>query len=249
MHRDGAQAQPLRGPDDPAGDLAAVGDEHGLEHGWLASPSEVGRQARLTGVVLVLVVAVGGPGRVGGHRRVTADAVRVRAVRLLVAAAVVQLGTSALAPGSGLARGAALVLTTVLVGLFLVGNAPAARRTARSALGLLLNVVVIGANAAMPVSRRRRGAGRHLARPTSGWPEDAMRERRPARTPAWPSSATWCRWRCRGWPQVVSPGDVLVAAGVGLLLLTAGARRPQTPRRAVRSTVLESDSTTVGSYS
>jgi hypothetical protein len=45
---------------------------------------------------------------------------------------------------------------------------------------------------------------------------------------------------------------VLVAAGVGLLLVTAGTRRPgraQTPRRAVRSTVLDSDSTTVGSYS
>jgi hypothetical protein len=51
------------------------------------------------------------------------------------------------------------------------------------------------------------------------------------------------------WPQVVSPGDVLVAAGVGLLLLTAGPRRAQTPRRAARSTVLDSDSTTVGSYS
>jgi hypothetical protein len=49
-------------------------------------------------------------------------------------------------------------------------------------------------------------------------------------------------WR----PQVVSAGDVLVAAGVGLLLVAA---RGQTPRRAVRSTVLDSDSTTVGSYS
>ena len=50
-------------------------------------------------------------------------------------------------------------------------------------------------------------------------------------------------------PQVVSPGDVLVAAGVGLLLVTAGRAGAQTPRRAERSTVLDSESTTVGSYS
>ena len=44
-----------------------------------------------------------------------------------------------------------------------------------------------------------------------------------------------------------SPGDVLVAAGVGLLVLFGGAR--QTPRRIERSTVLVRDSTTTGSYS
>ena len=67
------------------------------------------------------------------------------------------------------------------------------------------------------------------------------------------SAASWARWRAvpprvaLPWrPQVVSAGDVLVAAGVGLLLVAA---RGQTPRRAERSTVLDSDSTTVGSYS
>ena len=188
-------------------------------------------------LALLLAVATGG-------RRLTR--VHVRAVRLLVAAAVVQLATSALAPGSGPARAGALVLTALLVGLFLAGNArlPGVPLVA---LGLLLNVVVVGLNAAMPVSlaaAARAGIAvedLHLA-------QDAMRE------PAGPGTrlrllADVVPVPLPGRPQVVSVGDVLVAAGVGLLLLTAGPRRAQTPRRAVRSTVRDSDSTTVGSYS
>jgi hypothetical protein len=203
-------------------------------------------------VVLVLVVAVGAVlvGAVAGVGRLSK--IRVRAVRLLLAAAVVQLGTSAVVPGSGVARGLALLLTTVLVGLFLVGNARLPG-VPLMALGLLFNVVVVTANAAMPVSVQaaaRAGIARgelHLA-------TDAMRE------PTGPAT----RLSRLGdvvpvalprWPQVVSVGDVLVAAGVGLLLVTGGAPRRrraprgQTPSRAVRSTVWERDSTTVGSYS
>jgi hypothetical protein len=200
-------------------------------------------------MVLVLLVAVGallvalvtGPGRLAR--------VRVRAVRLLVAAAVVQLGTSWLAASSGVARAVALVLTTVLVGLFLAGNVRLPG-VPLMALGLLLNVVVVAANAAMPVSVTA-AATAGLSRSELHLDADAMRE------PVGPST----RLPLLGdvvplalprWPQVVSAGDVLVAAGVGLLLVTAGTRRPgraQTPRRAVRSTVLDSDSTTVGSYS
>ena len=69
-------------------------------------------------MVLVLVVAVAAlavAGATGGSRLTQ---VRVKAVRLLAAAAVVQVGTSVLAPGSGTARVASLVLSTALVGLF-----------------------------------------------------------------------------------------------------------------------------------
>jgi Family of unknown function (DUF5317) len=197
-------------------------------------------------VVLVLVVAVVALAvsvATGGSRLAL---VRVRAVRLLVAAAIVQLGTSALAPGSGLARGTALLLTTVLVGLFLAGNArlPGVPLVA---LGLLLNVVVVGANAAMPVSVDA-AARAGISRGDLGLARDAMR------SPSGPDTRLGflgdtvpvvLPYR----PQVVSAGDVLVAAGVGLLLLTAGARTPQTPRRAERSTVWASESTTFGSYS
>lgn len=198
----------------------------------------------------MLVVAVGalavaaltGPARLAR--------VRVRAVRLLVAAAVIQLATSTLTPSSGIARGTALVLTTLLVGLFLVGNV---RLTGvpLMALGLLLNVVVLSANAAMPVSVGA-AARAGLSRPQLHLDTDAMREPTGPGTRLAPLGDVVPVALPR-WPQVVSAGDVLVAAGVGLLLVTAGPRpvrrRGQTPRRTVRSTVLDRDSTTVGSYS
>ena len=170
--------------------------------------------------------------------------VRLRAVRLLAAAAVIQVGTSALAPGSGAVRALALLLTSVLVGLFVLGN----RRVAGTpliGLGLLLNVVVVAANKAMPVSQG--AASRVGITPTElALAGDAMREPLTESTvlgrlaDVVPVAAPW-------WPQVVSPGDVLVAAGVGLLLVSA--RGPQTATRANRSTVLASESTTIGSYS
>jgi len=39
IDRDGTNAEPPRGPDDPAGDLAAVGDEEGSDHGSFLDPS------------------------------------------------------------------------------------------------------------------------------------------------------------------------------------------------------------------
>lgn len=197
-----------------------------------------------SGVVLVVLVA----GLAGLVAVLTGGAklagMRIRAVRLLVAAAVAQLGTSALAPESGLARGAALVATTLLVALFVYGNRAVAG-TPLVAAGLLLNVVVVTANGAMPVSywaAERAG----MSRADLGLERDAMRE------PAGGST----RLRFLGdvlpvalpvRPQVVSPGDALVAAGIGLLLVSARGAQPR--RRTERSTALDSDSTTVGSYS
>ncbi len=197
-------------------------------------------------MVLVLVVAVAALAVAAATDRSRLTQVRVRAVRLLAAAAVIQVGTSVLAPGSGAARVTSLVLTTVLVGLFLVGNGRLPG-VPLIGIGLLLNLVVVGLNAGMPVSvvaAERAGIARgdlHLAR-------DAMREPTGPRTHlAALGDVVPVAMPMR--PQVVSAGDVLVAAGVGLLLLTAGGRRRQTPRRAVRSTVLDSESTTIGSYS
>ncbi len=195
-------------------------------------------------MVLVLLVAALGllaATLIGGARLAS---VRLRAVRLLVAAAVVQVTTSALVPESGAARLTALVLTTALVGLFVVGN----RRVAGTPLigaGLLLNVLVVAANGAMPVSLAAASdAG--LSRADLGLTRDAMREPvdddtlLPLLGDVVPVTLPWR-------PQVVSPGDVLVAAGVGLLLVSSGGR--QGPRRETRSTALDRESTTVGSYS
>ena len=197
-------------------------------------------------MVLVLVVAVAALAVAAATDRSRLTQVRVRAVRLLAAAAVIQVGTSVLAPGSGAARVTSLVLTTVLVGLFLVGNGRLPG-VPLIGIGLLLNLLVVGLNAGMPVSvaaAERAGISRadlHLAR-------DAMREPTGPRTHL-AALGDVVPVAMPRWPQVVSAGDVLVAAGVGLLLLTAGGRRRQTPRRAVRSTVLDRESTTVGSYS
>ncbi len=201
-------------------------------------------------MVLVLVVAVGALAMAVATGPARLARVRLRAVRLLVAAAIVQLVTSTVAPGSGLARGVALALTAVLVALFLAGNARLPG-IPLMALGLLLNILVVTANAAMPVSLDA-AAKAGISSAQLGLERDAMRE------PSGPGT----RWAALGdrvpvalpyRPQVVSLGDVLVAAGIGLLLVTAGGRRRatglQTPRRAVRSTVCERESTTFGSYS
>ncbi|MGH8892827.1 MAG: DUF5317 domain-containing protein [Actinomycetes bacterium] len=193
-------------------------------------------------VLLVAVVALAAVLVTGGARLAQ---VRLRAVRLLVAAALVQLLTSAVLPWSGATRLTALVLTVLLVGLFVVGNGRVAGAPLIGA-GLLLNVIVIAANGAMPVSvpaAERAG----LTPPELRLAQEAMREPvDEATTLAMLGDVVPVAlpWR----PQVVSPGDVLVAAGVGLLLVSARSRR-QTPRRAARSTVLDNESTTIGSYS
>ena len=208
----------------------------------------------VAGAALV-VVAVTGPARLAR--------VRLKAVRLLAGAAVIQGTTSTLMEDVAVARAIALVLTMVLVGLFLAGNSRLPG-VPLIALGLLLNVVVITVNGAMPVSvSAANRAG--LSRADLRLAQDAMRM--PATDDTRLSSlGDVVPVALPRWPQVVSPGDVLVAAGVGLLLVTAGLRgrretpmrRPraerrgrggQTPSRAVRSTVLESVSTTNGSYS
>jgi hypothetical protein len=208
-------------------------------------------------VVLVLVVAVLGL-LVAWARGFTALArVRVRAVRLLVAAALVQIGTAALAPGSGLARATALVLTVLLVGLFLGGNWRVTGVPLMAA-GLLLNSLVVAVNLGMPVSlsaAARAGVDRgdlHLG-------TDPLHEASgPSTRLAWLGDVIPLAlpWR----PQVVSRGDVLVAAGVGLLLVKGAPRRRRrrpVPRpreavgqyRAARPTALARESTTRGSYS
>ncbi len=173
----------------------------------------------------------------------------VCAVRLLVVAGGVHLGVAALAPGSGWARTAALVLSTALVGLFLLGNRELPG-IPLIALGLLLNVVVVFANGAMPVSveaSARAGVPeQHL-----GLGSDALREATGEGTRlGWlgdviPVASPWR-------PQAVSAGDVLVAAGVGLLVFALprrSRRQGQDARRPDLTSVPDRDSTTLGSYS
>ena len=198
-------------------------------------------------VLAVLAVSLGGPAM-----RVSLP--RLIAVRLLVGAALLELVTEWLTGGWAPARAVAVVLEVLLVTLFLVAN----RRVTGVplvALGLLCNVAVVVANGAMPVSvsaATRSGvapADLHLA-------SDPLREPIGSGTrlrqlgDTVPVALPW-------HPQAVSPGDLLVAAGVGLLVVS-GARRParrrarrrgQPASRVERSTVLDRESTTRGSYS
>ena len=210
-------------------------------------------------VVVVVTVLALTLVAVTGHLRPLSE-LRVRAVRLLLAAAMVQIGTASLAPDSAVLRVVALVVTVLLVGLFLGANI-GLPGVPLIAAGLLLNVVVIIANGAMPVSTSAAaGAGvgddaLHLA-------DDPLREplgdgtRLPLLADRVPVPAP-------GWAQVVSAGDVLAAAGIGLLLIAGSVppepqrhrrtgpprRTGQAPRRADRSMALAMESTTRGSYS
>jgi hypothetical protein len=210
-------------------------------------------------VVVVVVVAVLALTLVAatGHLRPLAS-LRVRAVRLLVAATVVQAGTAVLAPGSGFLRVVALMLTVLLVGLFLGGNL-GLPGVPLVAAGLLLNVLVIVANGGMPVSTVA-AAEAGVDGEALGLGEDPLREELDDGTRLG-LLADRVPVPAPGWAQVVSAGDVLVAAGVGLLLVAGSVPRPprrrrpgpraarQAPRRADRSMALAMESTTRGSYS
>jgi hypothetical protein len=215
----------------------------------------------VTLVLLVAALAVAGL-LLSGRGLSGLPALRVRAVRLLVAAAAVQIAVGLWVPEGGWPRATATVLTVLLVALFLVGNA-ALPGVPLVAAGLLLNAVVVGLNAGMPVSV---DAARRAGVPVG----DLRLDRDPMREPVGGGTRlaflgdtipVALPWR----PQAVSPGDLLVAAGVGLLLV-AGAgghgRRPRrgpggqprrtptaAPARSERPTAVDRESTTRGSYS
>jgi len=204
-------------------------------------------------VILVLVVAVLAVAvavAAGGDRLAH---LRVRAVRLLVVAAVLQLVSGTLASGSVAIRVLALILSALLVALFLWGNWQVAGIPLIAA-GLLLNCVVVVLNFAMPVSVDAAArAGLTPAELRLG--DDPFHERIGPHTLLADLGDT-IPVALPMQPQVVSPGDVLVAAGVALLLVTGGTRRltretqsHRTQNREERMTVLDRESTTRGSYS
>ena len=201
-------------------------------------------------VLVVAVLAVAVAVAAGGDRLAH---LRVRAVRLLVVAAVLQLVSGTLASGSVAIRVLALILSALLVALFLWGNWQVAG-VPLIAAGLLLNCVVVVLNFAMPVSVDAAArAGLTPAELRLG--DDPFHERIGPHTLLADLGDT-IPVALPMQPQVVSPGDVLVAAGVALLLVTGGTRRltretqsRRTQNREERMTVLDRESTTRGSYS
>lgn len=205
---------------------------------------------------LVLLVGIGALllGLLAGGRPGSA-ASRLRALRLLLVAALVQLLAALVADGAGAPYAAALAVSAVFAGGFVLANVHVPG-VALVGLGLVLNAAVVGLNGgAMPVSAPAAArAGVDATRfplPAAG-PDDAGGRHS--------ASADDTRLGFLGdvipvpsplRAEVVSAGDVLVAAGVGLLVLTGmstgGPRRRQ--GREGRASTLASDSTTRGSYS
>lgn len=198
----------------------------------------------MTLVLVVAVLAIAVAVAAGGDRLL---GLRVRAVRLLVAAALLQLVSGTLGSGSAAVRLPTMTVSALLVALFLWGNWQVAG-VPLIAAGLLLNGIVVAVNFAMPVSvSAATRAG--LSPAELRLADDPFHERAGPNTRLPDLGDTIpvaLPWR----PQVVSPGDVLVAAGVGLLLVTGGARPRRMPQnRAERMTVLDREPTTRGSYS
>lgn len=168
----------------------------------------------LAAVALGVGVVVG---RLTGGRMHRLGRLRLAGWQLLAGAAIVQL-VGAFAAADRTAQAVGVVGSALLVFAFLGLN----RRTPGVLLiatGLLINVTVVLANGAMPVSTRAAhragvslaaiGAGadpRHLVA-HAGTPLRALADVVPLPLPL--------------HPEVVSPGDVLIAGGLGVLVALA----------------------------
>jgi hypothetical protein len=177
-------------------------------------------------VVLAVALAIGWL-RGGSLDRLGALPLRSR--RLVVAALLAQLaGTVVGGPFYPLG----LITSAVLVVAFLVRNR-GIRGTGLVALGLLANALVVGANGAMPVSAEAAGrAGTGIQDLLTG--ADARHELAgPGTRLDWLGDVLPVPLPLR--PEVISPGDVLVAAGLGQLvvlgMLGAGAPGQRQGRR------------------
>jgi hypothetical protein len=172
-------------------------------------------------VVVLLVALVVGYGAGGSLDRL--GSLPLRRGRLVVAAVLAQLGGGLI---GGPAYPVGLVISASLVAVFLAHNR-GVRGTGLVALGLMANALVVGLNGAMPVSSDASGrAGITTQDILSG--ADPRHELASAST----------RLRLIGdvipvllpvHPEVVSLGDVLVAAGLAQLVvigMTRGRRPP-----------------------
>ncbi len=172
-----------------------------------------GRARQTTDVSLVLAVLAVGLllGRLRGGSLDRLGTVDLRRRALVVAALVVQLAGTVI---GGPVFPVGLVVSALLVTAFLLANR-GLRGTGLVALGLLANALVVGANGAMPVSEAA-SARAGVQDPRDGL--DLRHEPAGAGTRlALLGDVVPVPLPLR--PEVVSPGDVLVAAGLGQLVV------------------------------
>lgn len=174
-------------------------------------------------VLAVLVVAVL-LGWVTGGSLERLSRLQLHRRRFVVVALAAQL-TGTLLGGPAYAAG--LALSAVLVAAFLLANR-GVRGTGLVGLGLAANALVVGLNGAMPVQAAAAGrAGVGLGPLLAG--QDPRHELLDEATRL-PLLGDVVPVPLPGLPQVISPGDVLVAAGVGQLVLL-GMRSGRSPAR------------------
>jgi hypothetical protein len=177
----------------------------------------------LSAVVLLGAVLVGWV--LGGRLRHLAG-VRLRQRRLVPVALAVQL-VGSLVGGYRWC----LAVAAGLVVAFLVANRHV-QGTGLVSLGLLCNALVVGANGAMPVSAEASGRAGVSTQPLLGG-GDPRHELASDRTRLrWLADVVPVPlpWR----PQVVSPGDVVLAAGLAQLIVVGMRRRPASERQRGR---------------
>ena len=212
----------------------------------------------LVTIALVLAAALG---VALGGRPAALTRVPLAGWALLAAAACAQLAGSLMSrwQDSSTAYEVGSLAAVALLVAFLVRNS-ALPGVPVVALGLLLNVVAVLANGAMPVSRwAAQRTGVDLSAIAAGL--DARHEVADAATRLRPLTDV-VPVPVPGYREVLSPGDVLVASGLALLLVTAllwgqpvrrrdsgGNEGSGTPEDSVRETTRASASTTRGSYS
>src|SRR3954447_2037946 len=201
------------------------------------------RGRRLTGVGLTIVVLVGavavGYALNGTWSGLTT--LRLRWRRMVVAAVLAQTGGAALGilGVTDARRGyvVGLALSAICAAAFCTGNlrVPGVPLVT---LGLIANAVVVTLNGAMPVSIvAALRAGVPITDIAAGY--DARHEIAVDRT-TWRSLGDVVPLPLPVRPEVVSPGDVLVAAGLGeLVVMGMLRRRPSPPGR--RRAVMEGD--------
>ena len=172
-------------------------------------------------MLLVVVVLLGAlvVGRLAGGRLDRLGDLPLRDGRLVVAAFVVQLAGGLV---GGWAYAGGLVGSGLLACAWLARNR-GVRGTGLVALGLVANALVVGVNGAMPVSLEAAGRAGLSTQPI-------LAGRDPRHEVAGPGT----HLRALGdvvavplplRPEVVSPGDVLLAAGLGqLVAVGTGAR-------------------------
>ena len=183
-------------------------------------------------VLVAVVVALGATLATGGSvQRLTQ--LRLRRWPLTVVAAVAQAAGALLAAygllgddGSLVAYAAGVAISALLVTAFLVWNLHLAG-IGLVAAGLLLNAVVVLANGAMPVSVEAAARAGVATGPIAGG-DDARHELAGDGTRVrWLGDWVPAPWPLR--PEVLSPGDVLLAAGLAQLVFVAA--RPPVGRR------------------